>query len=237
MRVEVYESDRDALDAVGVATETALRECASPHPALAVAGGRGGRAIMLSLAERQGIPWDRVRAVVVDDVCAPADEAQTNRRLLREHLGAARGGANGDTPEGAAGVDAAAVFADDVRRVAGAEARFDLIVVELGPNGELGVLVPGTRAIDEGATLVESPDGSGAEARRIGLGPAPFARAARVIVVALGAERSRALKRALCDADAALEPAGRLRPSDRVAWFVDRAAASELLRDAQPVRA
>jgi 6-phosphogluconolactonase/glucosamine-6-phosphate isomerase/deaminase len=237
MRVEVYESDRDALDAVGAAVEAVLRESASAHPALAVAGGRGGRAIMLSLAERRGIPWERVRAVVIDDVCAPAEEAQVNRRLLHEHLAPARGAAGGGAPEAGNGTDAAAVFAEDVRRAAGTEVRFDLIVVELGPCGELGVLAPGARgAMDETATLVES-DAPGGDGRRIGLGPAPFARAARVIVVALGAERSQALERALCDADAAGEPAGRVRPSERVTWFVDRAAASELLRRAQPARA
>jgi 6-phosphogluconolactonase/glucosamine-6-phosphate isomerase/deaminase len=208
---------------------------------VAVAGGRGGRAIMLSLAERTGIPWDRIRATVVDDVCAPAAEAHANRRLLQESLGAARGVPNGGGPQPTMSqADAVATFEDEVRGVAGADVRFDLIVVELGPNGELGVLTPGsTDAANATAPFAQTQrtGDTGADAHRIGLGPGPFARATRVIVVALGADRSRALRRALCDPAAEGEPASLVHPSDRAEWFVDRAAAAELLRDAQPARA
>jgi len=241
MQVEVYESDRDALDAAAAAAETVLRDCTSAHPALAVAGGRGGRAIMLSLAGRTGIPWDRIRATVVDDVCAPAVDAHVNRRLLQEHLGPARGLTNGGEAEPPPSpAEAVAAYEHEVRGVAGAGVRFDLIVVELGPNGELGVLAPGSAdAADGTATFAQVPGsgGAGADVHRIGLGRAPFAQATRVIVVALGADRSRALRRVLCDPAAQREPARLVHPSDRAEWFVDRAAAAELLRDAQPVRA
>jgi 6-phosphogluconolactonase/glucosamine-6-phosphate isomerase/deaminase len=105
---------------------------------------------------------------------------------------------------------------------------FDLLVLSLGEGGEIGVLDADTAArTDPTAAIVRG-------AGRIGLGPAALRNARRVIVVATGAQRSRALAAAVRPAAGASPPAHLVLPSERVTWFVDRAAAAELLREAQP---
>src|SRR4029077_6116097 len=70
---------------------------------------------------------------------------------------------------------------------------------------------------------------------RITLTPMPLRSARHVIVTATGATRAAAVASALRDpTDVMRRPAQAILPSDTVSWFVDRAAAETLLRDAQP---
>ncbi|TMA48722.1 MAG: hypothetical protein E6J83_02900, partial [Deltaproteobacteria bacterium] len=70
---------------------------------------------------------------------------------------------------------------------------------------------------------------------RITVTPPVLGVARRVVVVATGAEKARPVAAALRGPeDPVRVPAQLVRPSSRVRWVIDRAAAGELLRDAQP---
>jgi len=231
MQLEVYDSDAEALAGAAEEAETVLAASAIAHPALGVSGGRGGRAIMVALAARSGIPWTRIRATVADEVCVPPSDARSNRRLLAENLLAPRGLASLGPLDGAAPDEA---WEAEVRAVAGPDVTFDLLVLELGPQGELGPLVPG--GANGEATIVRATDASATPPiAHVGLGPGALVRARRVFVLALGAARRDALGQAVRGDDPTL-PARAVVPSARVTWFVDRAAAADLLRDARPAR-
>jgi len=222
MQVDVYESDAEALDAAAALVESALAESANAQPAVAIAGGRGGRAIMLALTARVDLPWTRTRFCVLDEPLA----APSNRALLREHLLVPRGIAGAASTDD--GADRARLWENEVREVAGDDVVFDVLVLDLGARGEIGVLDAETlAAADAAACIVRTAD-------RVGLGPAALRHARHAVVIATGAQRSEAVAQAL------RVPAGAARlvlPGDRVRWVLDRAAAAELLRDARPAPA
>lgn len=224
MQVDVYETDAEALDAAAALVEAALTRASAGQPAVAIAGGRGGRGIMLALTSRVDLPWTRARFCVVDE---PLD-GTSNRLLLHEHLLVPRGIAG---PAPAADGDRAAAWEADVRSAAGSGVVFDVLVLDLGPGGEIGVLDP---------TMLASADASAPVVRtaeRIGLGPAALRSARHVIVVATGAQRSQVVAVVLRAPDASGSAAKLLLPSERVQWVLDRAAAAEMLRDARPAPA
>src|SRR5206468_2982035 len=78
----------------------------------------------------------------------------------------------------------------------------------------------------------------GVPAGRITVTPPVLAAARHVIVTAVGGEKAAAVAAAVDDgADPAGVPAALVRPSERITWFIDRAAASVLLRAARPAPA
>jgi 6-phosphogluconolactonase/glucosamine-6-phosphate isomerase/deaminase len=223
MRIEVYESDAEALEAAAALAETWLGDGANARPVVGIAGGRAGRAIMLALSGREGIPWRQARFCVVDETL----EEPSNRELLREHLLLPRGLSSSPSSERE---DRASIWENEVRTAAGSDVVFDLLLLDLGPRGEIGVLDAERMAVDEAASIVRT-------AGRIGLGPAALRVARRTILVATGAECRHALAAAVRPASGAPLPAQLVLPGARVTWVVDRAAAAELLRDARPASA
>jgi 6-phosphogluconolactonase len=226
MQLEVYESDGEALEAAAALAEALLAELADGTPSVGIAGGRGGRAIMLALSGRSGIPWKRARFCVADECAAPGEEP-TSTQLLRDHLLVPHGVTGAPATDG----EPAAAWEETVRATAGPATAFDLLVLDLGGRGEIGALdAEALAASGDGAVIVRG-------AARIGLGPAALRAARRVILVATGAQRSQALATAMRPSTGTLLPAHLVLPSARATWFVDRAAAVELLRDAQPAPA
>jgi 6-phosphogluconolactonase/glucosamine-6-phosphate isomerase/deaminase len=223
MQVDVYDTDAEALDAAAALVEAAVTRASTSQPAVAIAGGRSGRAIMLALTGRVDLPWTRARFCVVDE---PLD-GTSNRALLHEHLLIPRGIAGAAPADG----DRAAAWEADVRTAAGAGVVFDVLVLDVGPGGEIGILDATTLATaDASAPVVQT-------AERIGLGPAALASARHAIVIATGAQRSRAVAAVLSASDASAAAAKLVLPSERVQWVLDRAAAADLLRDARPAPA
>src|SRR5207247_2170367 len=163
MTLEVYASDAEAFEAAAALAAEHLRS-EGARATVALAGGRSGRGVMVALAARGDLPWERVEWFWGDERCVPADDGRSNLRLARDSL-----------------------------------------------------LVP-----------------RGVAAGRIH--PPPVLAAARhVIVTAVGGEKAAAVAAAVADgADPADVPAALVRPSERVTWIIDRAAASALLREARP---
>lgn len=241
MTLEVYQTDAEAFEAAAALAAERLRG-AGPRATVALAGGRSGRGVMVALAARSDLPWERVAWFWSDERCVPADDARSNVRLARDSLLVPRGvaAARIHPPPVELGDPAAvaAAYAGTLARELAPGPSFDLVLLGLGRGGSVASLVPGGVALGAAtAVAVTRADEVTEEPRlaRITLTPPALAAARHVIVVAVGDEKASVVAAALADgADPGSVPAALVRPSERVTWILDRAAAGILLRDARP---
>src|SRR5436309_1228217 len=206
---------------------------------VALAGGRSGRGVMVALAARGDLPWERVEWFWGDERCVPADDGRSNLRLARDSLLVPRGVAAGRIhPPPVALGEPARIAAAYAATLAAEAPVFDLVLLGLGARGSVASLVPGAAALRASAPVAAVAAEEVAEeprVARITVTPPVPAAARHVIVTAVGGEKAAAVAAAVADgADPAGVPAALVRPSERVTWIVDRAAASVLLREARP---
>src|SRR5947199_9205438 len=90
MTLEVYPSDAEAFDAAAALAAAHLRS-AGARATIALAGGRSGRGVMVALAARGDLPWERVEWFWGGERCVPADDGRGNLRLARDSLPLPRG--------------------------------------------------------------------------------------------------------------------------------------------------
>ena len=238
MTLEVYASDAEAFEAAAALAAEHLRS-AGARATVALGGGRSGRGVMVALAARGDLPWERVEWFWGDERCVPADDGRSNLRLARDSLLVPRGVAAGRIhPPPVALGDPARIAAAYAATLAAEAPVFDLVFLGVGTNGHVASLMPDCDALRATAPVAPVPLAQVSEdprVPRITVTP-PVLRAARhVIVTVTGESKARPLAAALRDpVDVARVPAALVRPGERVAWVVDRAAAGELLRQARP---
>lgn len=242
LRLDVYPTDAEAFEAAAALAAERLRAAVGGgrRATIALSGGRGGRGVMVALAGRGDVSWDRVEWFWGDERCVAADDPRSNVRLARESLLTPRGVADarihpppverGD-PEAVAAAYAATLTAE-----LGALAAFDVVLLGVGRNTHIASLMPGCRALAATTPVAAvAPDEVSEEplVPRITVTP-PVLRAARqVIVVVAGPEKAEPVARVLrAPDDPTRIPAQLVRPSPTVTWCLDLAAAQELLRDA-----
>jgi len=243
LTLDVYPTDAEAFDAAAALAAEHLRTAAAGGRAtVALAGGRGGHGVMLALAARDDVPWDRIEWCFGDERCVPARDSHSNAHLAQEsllgprHVPAERVHAPavelGD-PE-----RIAATYAETLRGLLGPEIVFDLVLLGMGPDGHVASLTPGSAALAATRPVaVVRLEELHTEPRvpRITLTPPVLHAARHVVVTVTGVEKARAVTAALADdGDVTRCPARLVRPSANVAWVVDRAAVTELLKDARP---
>ena len=238
MTLEVYASDAEAFEAAAALAAEHLRS-AGARATVALAGGRSGRGVMVALAARGDLPWERVEWFWGDERCVPADDGRSNLRLARDSLLVPRGVAAGRIhPPPVALGDPARIAAAYAATLAAEAPVFDLVLLGLGARGSVASLVPGAAALRASAPVAAVGSEEVAEeprVARITLTPPVLAAARHVIVTAVGGEKAAAVAAAVADgADPAGVPAALVHPSERVTWIIDRAAASALLREARP---
>ena len=246
LRLDVYPTDAEAFEASAALAAEHLRAAAAGagRATVALAGGRTGRGVMVALAARGDLPWERIEWYWGDERCVAADDPRSNVRVARDSLLAPRAVAAdrihppplepGDEARRAEAY--AATLA--ARLDHGAAPVFDLVFLGVGTNGHVASLMPDCDALRATAPVAPVPLAQVSEdprVPRITVTP-PVLRAARhVIVTVTGESKARPLAAALRDpVDVARVPAALVRPGERVAWVVDRAAAGELLRQARP---
>jgi 6-phosphogluconolactonase len=244
LELHVYPTDAEAFTATAELAAARLRAAAADHaaPSVALSGGRGGRGVMLALAARDDVPWPEVEWFWGDERCVPPDDPQSNVRLARDSLLGPRGiaAARIHAPAFAGGDPAAmaAAYADEVSRLGGTPPVFDLLLLGMGTNAHVASLMPGSAALRSPAVVAAVPvDEVETEPRvaRITLTPPVLGAARHALVTVTGDAKARALAAAMAEpVDPERVPAQLVRPSARVTWVVDRAAAAILLRDATP---
>ncbi len=207
------------------AVGAAVREQGGCH--LALPGGPFVRPIYTELAQFQ-LPWSEVTFYFTDERCVPPSHPASNfGEAVDKFLKNPR-------------IDAfqfrriEAELPDRERAAEEYERTlpewFDVALLELGADGHVAALWPHSPALSERERLVVPVSAPTRPAQRITLAPRAFERVREAAIVAVGPDRSRHVARALApegtaDATVAEEPV-RLLP--QAAWFLDRAAASEL---------
>ena len=128
-----------------------------------------------------------------------------------------------------ADLDRAALdYADELARIAGTPPCLDYVLLGVGPDGHVASLFPGAPALLDERPVLAIEDAPKPPPRRLSLSLPVLTSARRVVIVALGKEKAGAIREALEDV-ASPQPVARVaRAAGRVAFLLDRAAASRL---------
>lgn len=211
----------------GVASAVAQRGVAR----VALSGGKTPLGAYRRLAQYE-LPWAATWLAWVDERAVPAEHPRSNQSAIREALGAAPSESRVLRMDAdAADLEVAAQAYDRaLRRMFGVTeaAVFDVVTLGIGADGHTASLFPGlgSTAVDDRLVVaVPEQPSLGLEAR-LSL-TAPVLRAARlVLVLALGAEKRRAVTAARLPGPNEELPARLLQGAQgRVVWVLDEASA------------
>lgn len=190
---------------------------------LALSGGRLMPKVYRPLAHFL-VPWQRVEFFFADECCVPTEHPASAFGAAAEWLfdhpqiGSHQlHPIDGQRPDHAAAAEA---YEQELPEA------FDVMLLDLGVDGDVAGLFPGSPAFADGARRVHAVEAPRKPRRRITVAPDVLRGARQRVVVATGAEKAAALRRAL-DPDQAVEQLpGRLARESL--WIVDRFAAAEL---------
>lgn len=211
---------------------------------VALSGGATPRetyALLASPAFALLVPWTQVHIFWGDERCVPPDHPDSNYRmawetLLRhvpipaDHIHRMRG--EMDPREAARDYEKRlrALFALSPEEPD--LPRFDLVLLGMGRDGHTASLFPNSQALRESKRWVVAQEVEPQAAWRLTLTPIAINAARLVTFLVSGRDKSEMLQRVLEGASRPEElPAQSIRPADsKLAWMVDRAAASALER-------
>ncbi len=204
--------------------------------AVALAGGHtpeAMNALLASAAYREKLDWSRVRFFFGDERTVPPEHPDSNYGMTRRtlfaplaipeaHVHRMRGE---DAPH-----DAAAAYERVLADELGTPARFDLVLLGMGPDGHTASLFPGTLATIPANALVAATWVEKFAIHRLTLTPRAIDAARTIVVQTAGAEKAEALARALASTgDDETTPIRAIRPTDgSLTFVVDEAAAARL---------
>jgi 6-phosphogluconolactonase len=209
---------------------------------IALSGGSTPRNLynLLATNARTALPWDRTFFFWSDERHVPPTDPESNYRMADEAMLSKIPVPAGnvfrvpaENPDAAA---AAATYEETLRRFfslqPGQFPCFDLILLGMGPDAHTASLFPETPALRENSRLVVANWVEKLKASRITFTLPVINAASSVAFLVSGADKAPALH-AVLEGDAPGEqyPAKLVRPSDgKLIWFVDRAAASQLMK-------
>jgi 6-phosphogluconolactonase len=178
------------------------------------------------------IPWDRVHLFWSDERYVPSDDPLSNYRMTKEtllaHVPIPPANVHPMPTEIAPPDKAAAAYEADLRQFFGPEPpEFDLQLLGLGVEGHVASLFPGSPVLEEKKAWVAAVTAPAEPPLRLTLTPVVLNRARNTFFLVAG-ENKRAILAALRnepDSKPSQYPAGRIRPSGPVVWFLDQAAA------------
>jgi 6-phosphogluconolactonase len=187
------------------------------------------------LAAGTGADWSRARVWFSDERCVPPSDSWSNFRMADLALLSRLPAEHRPTVmrmEGELGEEAgAASYEALVREHMGADPRWDLALLGLGPDSHCASLFPGKPEVEETGRLVVGVPLAGMEPQvpRISLTLPAVNAARRVVFLVTGADKARAVKRAFGDPADAASPAAHVRPRyGELLVLCDPAAAKEL---------
>ncbi|MBN1436380.1 MAG: 6-phosphogluconolactonase [Sedimentisphaerales bacterium] len=188
----------------------------------AVCGGNTPRTTYKLLAERSvddSIAWDKVRFFWGDERDVPADDQQSNYRMLKEtlldHLAIDHANVY-PMPADTADIDAAArEYEQQIRQLlpTGNDGipQFDLVMLGMGADGHTASLFPNLPILDETNRLVASCYVPTMKRRRMTF-TFPLINAARhVLMLITGDDKAEVVRRVFTDNDQSL-PAAKVNP-------------------------
>ncbi len=194
---------------------------------VALSGGSTPAALYRLLASpplADDIDWSRWHVFWGDERCVPPDHPDSNygmaRRTLLDHVPIPTVQVHrmvGEDPPQQAAEAYAAALADALAP----DGRLDLALLGIGDDGHTASLFPGTAALDERERLVAASWAPQLDAYRITLTLPALNRARQVAVLATGADKADAVRRALEPRPGdATPPIALVDPSDGIAALV-----------------
>jgi len=201
---------------------------------IALAGGHTP-AMMYALwadEHRDKTPWDRVHLFWGDERFVSQDDPLSNYRMTQEKL-------ISRVPIPAANVHpvptnlpqpqlAAEAYETEMRKFFGsAPPEFDVQLLGLGVEGHTASLFPNSPALEEKQHWVAAIRAPAEPPDRLTLTPVVLNRGRNTYFLVSGANKKEILAalRNEPDSKPSVYPAGRIRPSGRVLWYLDQAAA------------
>lgn len=238
--IRVLENDADLFQAAAVEfagqAEQAVRR--SGRFSVALSGGSTPKGLYSLLAgdAAASIPWDKAFFFWSDERHVPPDDPESNYRMANEAMLSkapvpAQNIFRIRSEEKDASI-AAAAYEETLRTFFGVQpgtfARFDLILLGLGPEGHVASLFPDSPAMTEQNRLVVSNWVEKFKTDRITFTFPLLNNAACVMFLVSGAGKTAILKEVLESPNKIL-PAQKVEPTDgRLIWMADRAAAAAL---------
>jgi 6-phosphogluconolactonase len=198
---------------------------ATPSASLALPGGPQVRLVYPALAELQ-LDWERVDFLFADERGVPANHPASSYFPAADVLlSRPRIGLDNVARIEAERPDLASV-AEEYESLL--PERIDVLVLELGLDGHVAGLFPGSPALDELERRVVAVEAPQKPRRRVTLAPRAIREARDLVVLATGRERAEIVRRALEDPG----PDGELpaRLALRGTWVLDTAASAALAR-------
>jgi 6-phosphogluconolactonase len=124
-------------------------------------------------------------------------------------------------------VQAAAIYAAELQRIAGTSPRLDFVLLGVGPDGHVASLFPRHPVLEDARNLVAVVENAPKPPRRrMTLTMGVLAAGERVVVVALGRTKAAAIREALTRPESELPVARALRRAARAFILLDPEAAS-----------
>jgi len=168
---------------------------------IALSGGRSPAAVFEALRER-ALPWDRVIVTQVDERWVPVGDADSNSRLIREHLLQGPASAARFVP-----MKNDAATAREGQPACEAALRalplpFDMVLLGMGEDGHTASLFPQARELHEGLTtqaLTLSVTPPAAPHERLSLSLAGLLRSRALLLQIGGAAKEAVYREALGD--------------------------------------
>jgi len=207
---------------------------------IALSGGSTPKNLfnLLATNARTVFPWDRTYFFWSDERHVPPTDPESNYRMAEEiMLSKIPVNAGNVFRIAAENPDAAAVaeaYEQTLRKFfqlqPGQVPVFDLILLDVGPDGHTASLFPNTAGLQEKTRLVIANWVDKLKANRLTMTLPVLNSAREMAFLASGTDKAQVLRTVL-EEDAPPEqyPAKLVRPSNgRLIWFVDRAAASQL---------
>jgi len=199
---------------------------------IVLTGGSSPRGAYGLAAERDA-DWSRATVWFSDERCVPPEHPDSNfgmaQRALLSRL--SKPPLIARIP-GELGFEAAAgAYEAMVREKLGADPRFDLVLLGLGPDAHVASLFPGKPELEETERFVAPVPLAGMEPQvpRVSLTLGPLNGAREVVFLVTGADKAQAVARAFGDPPDAEAPGARVRPTAGSLFvFLDEAAATEL---------
>jgi len=205
---------------------------------LAVSGGSTPRLMFQHMAKRS-FDWSKVHIFQVDERCVPPDDKVSNFRMTKESLLDAVPIAESRIHRIAgelAPEEGARLYIEDIRRTfklsPGELPVFDVVQRGMGPDGHTASLFPGEPLIGDrtgiaAAVDVDKPYIDKVMRYRVTLLPGVLERARYTLCLATGPDKAESLKKVLKGASDPFAFPSQIASPD-TAWYIDKAAASQL---------
>ena len=197
---------------------------------VALSGGRSPEATYHLLASpefRERVSWPRVHILFADERDAPPTEPESNYWLIRKLLVEPAG----IPPQHVYRMKADATDLEAAARAyeENLAAPLDLLLLGVGEDGHIASLFPGSRLVRESERRAGAVhDSPKPPPRRLTITPRVLSEARRVLVLATGAAKAEAVRKALAaTGDPSDCPARLVREAD---WIVDAAASARVGR-------